>query len=227
MQDKGLKFVAVNIRSLYPSIDEVRCKFKEFDCIGISETWLTDSYPDNLINIENFSIHRLDREKGNTLNLSNSNKKGGGVALYVGSKFKGHNRQVSECCKITTNIEQLWVLLEKPNVRKMAICIMYKPPSGDTEKALKEISDSIEFIQSLHSTEVIIMGDMNVNYRERHTKNFDLLKEFERTHNFVQLIKDPTRITIRSKTTIDLIWTDMSHVQESGVLQTIICVINL
>ena len=33
MIDKGLKFVAVNIRSLYPSIDEVKCKFKEYDII--------------------------------------------------------------------------------------------------------------------------------------------------------------------------------------------------
>ena len=44
MSTKGLKFVTVNIRSLYPSIDEVRTKFKDFDVIGVCETWLNNTY---------------------------------------------------------------------------------------------------------------------------------------------------------------------------------------
>ena len=112
--------------------------------------------------------------------------------------------------------------MDKPNVKKTAVCIVYKPPSGDIVNALTELTQSIEHISSTHKTEVVIMGDMNVNYRERHCKDFESLKEFERSHNLVQLIKDPTRITLKSKSTIDLIWTDMSHVCDSGVMQTIL-----
>ena len=108
MIDKGLSFVAVNIRSLYPSIEEVRCKFKEFDCIGVCETWLNNTYPDNLINIETFSLLRLDRESGNIQNALNKDKKGGGIALYVGSKFKGHSEMIQNCSNITKDLEQLW-----------------------------------------------------------------------------------------------------------------------
>ena len=221
--DKGLSFVAVNIRSLYPSIEEVRCKFKEFDCIGVCETWLNNTYPDNLINIETFSLFRFDRETGNIQNAPNKNKKGGGIALYVGSKFKGHSEMIQNCSNISKDLEQLWVILDKPNVKKIAVCIVYKPPSGDIENALTELTQSIEHISSTYNnTEVVIMGDLNVNYRERHCKDFESLKEFERTHNLVQLIKDPTRITLKSKSTIDLIWTNMLHVCDSGVMQTIL-----
>ena len=222
MLGKGLKFVTVNIRSLYPSIDEVRCKFKDFDIIGICETWLNSSYTDNLIDIESFSLYIIDRESGNILNIANQKKKGGGLAMYIGSKFKGHCEQIYDCSKITKDLEQLWVLLEKPNVRKIATCILYKPPTGDVETALKELTVSIEFIQSVHDVEFVIMGDMNVNYRDRHSKCFEFLKEFERAQNLKQMISEPTRITVRSKSTIDLIWTNMAHVSNSGTLNRIL-----
>ena len=122
MFDKGLKLVALNIRSLYPSIDEVKCKFSAFDCIGISETWLNESYTDNLVSIDTFTLYRLDREAGNILNHVNKNKCGGGLIMYIGSKYKGHSEQITECCSITIHLEQLWVILNKPNTRKMAIC---------------------------------------------------------------------------------------------------------
>ena len=222
MLSKGLKFVAINIRSLYPSIDEVKCKFKEFDVIGICETWLNNSYDDNLISIENYNLYRQDREVGNILNQSNRLKKGGGLVIYIGSKFRNHSTQITSCCKVSNNLEQLWVLFDKPNVRKTAICMLYRPPNGDVETAISELSNSVDYIQSLCDVELLIMGDMNVNYRERHNVAFEMLKEFERVYNLVQLIKDPTRVTIRSKTTIDLIWTNIGHVSESGVLETIL-----
>ena len=222
MKGKGLKFVAVNIRSLYPSIDEARCKFKEFDSIGICETWLNNTYDNNLIDINTFDMYRLDREAGDIRNLSNNKKKGGGLVMYIGSKFRNHSSQISSCCRITKHLEQLWVLLNKPNVRKTAACILYRLPTGDVETAINELSTSIDYIKSLCKSEFVIMGDMNVNYRDRHNIVFDVLKEFERVYNFVQLIRDPTRITARSKSTIDLIWTDITCVSESGVIGTIL-----
>ena len=219
MSKKGLRFVAVNVRSLYPSIEEVRCKFRDFDIIGICETWLNDSHHDKLIDIKTFELFRLDR---NVCNGIDKVKRGGGLVLYVGRKFLGHAQQLTACCKCTKDIEQLWVLLEKPNVRKTAICILYRPPNGDIETAIKELSASIDHIQSLHDVEFVIMGDMNINYRNRQSKAFEALKEFERVYNLAQLIKDPTRITPKTKTTIDLIWSNANNVQNSGVLDTIL-----
>ena len=222
MNNKGLKFVALNIRSLYPSIDEVRCKFKNFDVIGICETWLNSTYDDNLVNIENFTLFRMDREFGNITNPDLKGKRGGGLTLYVGSKFESHVKQFDECKKVTKNLEQLWLLIDKPNVRKIAVCILYRPPSGDIKSALSELSISVEYVQSRVDSEFVIMGDMNVNYRDRQNKAFDSMKEFECVYNLEQLIKDPTRITNRCKSTIDLIWSNMEHISNSGVMDTIL-----
>ena len=76
----------------------------------------------------------------------------------------------------------------------------------------------MDIVKSKFDIEFTIMGDMNINYRDRHSKSFELLKEFERVYNFTQLISDYTRVTSKSKSTIDLIWTDMSHINSSGIL---------
>ena len=222
MLGKGLKFVSINIRSLYPSIDELKCKLRQFDVIGVCETWLNSTYDDNLINFENFTLYRLDREAGNIINRSLNVKRGGGLVLYVGSKFLNHSSQINSCSTITKNLEQLWILLDKPNVRKIVVCILYRPPSGDVDTAIKELSNSIEYVQSLCDAELVVMGDMNVNYRDRHSKSFDKIKEFERVFNLTQLISEPTRVTLKSTSTIDLIWTNTLYVAEHGVLDTIL-----
>ena len=213
---KGLSFVALNVRSLYPSIDEVRCKFKQYDVIGICETWLNSTYHNNLVSLEGYTLYRVDRESGCIP------KRGGGLVIYVGSTFKGHVKQIETCTRISKNLEQIWLSLDKPNVRKIAVCMLYRPPTGDIEAAFSELNVSIDHIKTLSDTELVIMGDVNINYRDRQSKAFEIMKEFERVYNLEQLISDPTRITIRSKTTIDLIWTNMEFVSEFGVLNTII-----
>ena len=146
--------------------------------------------------------------------------RGGGLVLYVGSKFLNHSSQINSCSTITKNLEQLWILLDKPNVRKIVVCILYRPLSGDADTAIKELSNSIEYVQSLCDAELVVMGDMNVNYRDRHSKSFDKIKEFERVFNLTQLISEPTRVTLKSTSTIDL--TNTLYIAEHGVLDTIL-----
>ena len=138
----------------------------------------------------------------------------------MGSKFLGHTTLLCEYSKITENIEQVWILLDKPNVRKIAVCMFYRPPDSTIDVAIKELSECIDSIRSHHDAELVIMGDINVNYRDRHCNSFELLKEFERVHNVTQLIMEYMRITSKTKSTIDLIWTDMSDVESYGVMDT-------
>jgi len=80
---------------------------------------------------------------------------------------------------------------------------MYRPPVG-----LRYLSKNFAFIiqQNLSlgidgSKEVIIMGDLNVNYLK---KNEDThIKRVITTHSFTQLIDKPTRVTKDSSTLID------------------------
>ena len=75
----GLKFVHLNVRSLVPKMDMVRIwvKSTNADILIISETWLTKSITDESINIAGYNVFRTDRPK-----------KGGGVAIFVKSRFR-------------------------------------------------------------------------------------------------------------------------------------------
>ena len=56
--DKGLKVGMLNIRSLWPNIDELRIYFVEFDILGVCETWLNQSVTNPMINLYKHKIVR-------------------------------------------------------------------------------------------------------------------------------------------------------------------------
>ena len=73
----GLSLCHINARSLgkpgrIDDIYEELCVLHEFDIIGVSETHLGPSIPDYRVDLLNYNLTRLDR-----------NRAGGGVALYV------------------------------------------------------------------------------------------------------------------------------------------------
>ena len=58
--EKGFKFVMMNVRSLYSSVDEIAVKFGNVDVIAVCETWLNDSFTDEMLKIPNSNIFRLE-----------------------------------------------------------------------------------------------------------------------------------------------------------------------
>ena len=220
IKDKGFKFVMMNIRSLYSSVDELALKFGNVDLIACCETWLNSSYTNEMINIDGFDIIRLDRSAGNLLNVRNNPKRGGGVLFYVSKKYEGHVSIIANCSKISHNLEQLWISITKPDVRQMIVGILYRPPTSKVKDSIEELTVSLDYMRSICNAEFLIAGDLNVNYNLRHSKQFEILKDFERKYNLTQLIKTPTRIVEGSKSLIDLIFTDVQYINSSGVINT-------
>ena len=61
---KCLVIAHMNIRSLWPKLDTVNILLQndiDIDILGLSESWLTNSLTDYLVNISNYDIIRLDR----------------------------------------------------------------------------------------------------------------------------------------------------------------------
>ena len=73
---KGLKFGALNIRSLYRKIDEVGQLLADskLDFLGLTESWLNSSVLGPELDIDNYNMFRFDRDAG-------SCKRGGGGIL--------------------------------------------------------------------------------------------------------------------------------------------------
>ena len=85
---------------------------------------------------------------------------------------------------------------------------MYRPP--DTSKYLPQdfnkILDDILSTTSSESKEIILLGDVNVNYLDKKC-NIEF-KSILNLYGLKQLIKNPTRIDKNSKTLIDIIATN-------------------
>ena len=120
---------------------------------------------------------------------------------------------------MTWTIEQLWILFERQNHRTEIISVIYRPPSGVTSNFLEDLKKSVDHVQSMKpNAEVIILGDINIDYRPRHTLEYKKMNDFEREYQLKQLISVPTRITPRNSTIIDTIFTDMENISAHGTL---------
>ena len=54
--------------------------------------------------------------------------------------------------------------------------------------------------------EIVILGDLNIDYKKCASPECKCLEEFERNHQLKQYINKPNRITNKVKSTIDLIF---------------------
>ena len=206
---KGFKFGMLNIRSLWLNIDEFRIHFSDFDVVGLCETWLNNAVTDNMISLFKRKLFRLDRNTG---------KCGGGLVLYVKDHLFDFSCMLRNYSVITPDLEQLWVCINVPNNRRKIIGVVYRPPAGSADRCLEMLRSTIENVQANHNAEITIMGDLNINYKLRNSSPFKILKDIEREFGLKQLINEPTRITSRSATLIDLILTDSVHIVHSGVM---------
>jgi len=91
-----MKFAHLNVRSLLPhfaSFHELLSK-ANYDVFGITETWLDPESDVGVVAIPGFSFHHVPRAG-----------RGGGVAIYIRSKF---NYKVI-LREVTEYIEQIWI----------------------------------------------------------------------------------------------------------------------
>ena len=212
---KGFKIVHLNIRSLSKHLDEVDLNLRGFDIISLSETWLHGAIPDGMLHLNGYHLLRSDRVSSKV----SVKKRGGGIAYYIGEHYDDFLEPLWSISNVTPNLEQFWIEIKRPHNKPIWIGTCYRPPSGTVKKAVDELYVSFQALEDKpYVAEIVLLGDFNVDYVKTSTSDFKILKDFERKSMLMQLIHSPTRITNIIKSTIDLIFTDMSHISESGVL---------
>ena len=198
----------LNSRSLLPVIDQLRILFDESKplIIAISETWLNSTVADLEVDINGYKIERLDRTS-----------RGGGVAIYFrdGCKFK--RRADLE----DPNIEAICVELKIGKVCYILACV-YRAPNSDYTNLLEYLDDLVR-IATAKGFEIILIGDLNCDVSNPVLPQTIALEEFIISNQLKQLITEPTRQTISSKTLIDVLITS-SHdtFTDSGIVETAI-----
>ena len=187
---KGLLGGHLNIRSLLPKIDQMRKLLMEsnLDFLCITESWLNCNVSTDRVNIPGYSCYRKDRTTG---------KVGyGGVLIYIRESFK--------CAQLSLDdLECLGINVILSHNMNFNIVVLYNPPGHDINlyNELKGLLSACD-----HFNETIFLGDYNVNWADKKAKT--KLKAAMEKFKYKQLIDKATRITRKTETLIDLIFTN-------------------
>ena len=193
-----------NARSLTNKVNELEVLKESYraDLIFVTETWLADTVPDEIVNVSGLNIVRRDRLCG----------RGGGVAIYVNHdiplKIRDDlNDQFFECLWVT--IRPKWL---PRSISRIALGCVYLPPSLLTS----EIENFYDYFITCYdklcvespNTAIILAGDFNP------ASNGFQQKRLERHCNLKPIVMHPTRDT----STLDLIFTNMADCYQTPAI---------
>ena len=184
-------FLHLNINSVLPKIDELRIIAKNMNpsVIGLSETKLDSSVLNEEIEIDGYTLERSDR-----------NRRGGGVACYI-----RNNHSYNLRANFSDEIENIFLDIMLPKTKPILIGVVYRPP--DQPGFVENFSEAILNSTNFDSQEVYILGDFNINVLD----NSHLVKSYKEVcslHGLKQIIETFTRITEKTSTLIDHILTN-------------------
>ena len=185
---KSFSVAFLNVRSLLPHFTDFKNVVLKgcYDIVGLSETWLGQGVPDDIIKINGYNLIRTDRKS-----------RGGGVAIYIKSNLSYTISYFSS----NSTLEELWI---ETNIlkKKYIFGTLYRPPKGRLSDFLSILEKRLSEFQSL---EIICGGDINLNLlniTDQHTNTF---YDYIESLNMQQLIKEPTRIANNSSSLLDII----------------------
>lgn len=162
-----------------------------FKCVSISESWLNEKTPDDVIEIDNYTIIRNDRV----------GRLGGGIIVYI----KKHlNFRILESSSYAHG-ETEYIFLELCiNNHNMLLGFFYNPPECDCSNFLTEKFSSFEF-QFEH---ILLMGDFNTNISNTQCSKSKQFISFLENFSFTSLGSIPTHFHSSGASQIDLMITN-------------------
>ena len=194
-------FSHLNVRSLLPKYDEVQVLLEGCGAgqvLGLSEMWLDESVTDAEVAVNGYHMHRRDR-----------GMRGGGVLVYVSDDIRSVRRRDLEA----VDMEALWIEV-KVRERKVLLCIVFRSP--DTLAAWMDNMAVMVERAVQEKTAVVMLGDFNcdmMNPDSRAAKLAMVMSEY----GLQRMVNSPTRVTERSETQIDLLFTtDADLIKEVG-----------
>ena len=207
---KGLKIIHINTRSVFNKLDELKLRLSSFDIIVLTETWLNKSVADSLLYWKDFQLVRLDRD-------SFRNKKGGGVCIYVCTSISF--KVVPDFKDLLGNDIEFIYLKVKPHMQKpINLFGVYRPPDGKSRDFTQHILNMLKQSDRSHS-DTILIGDFNIDYKNKTLVSSLKLDSLENKLNLKQIINKCTRVTDTTSTCIDLLFTDIENVSDSGTIE--------
>ena len=153
----------------------------------VSETFLTDCIPEDLVRVQGYQTIRKDRK----------HSRGGGLIVYIRNEIHYERREDE-----TTEI--IWVELKLSN-KSLLIAQVYRAPRAEqtlTLKWLDSIDNSLQLAYS-ENKHIAVMGDVNIDLWKPHPLATKCLEEMCSAFGLVQIITEPARVSKSSESLID------------------------
>lgn len=188
--------LCVNVQSLLSNLAQVEILIFEYQpyMLFCTEARVTSDVNTSEIKMNGYNVLRSDA----------ASRHSGGVVLYfredlsvtlLANHIRGYDHilvveVLSQCCRGT------WAGV-------------YHSPGASDSEFLTNFESAVEPLVSL-SNPLTIAGDFNINVNNNNPVNTykQRLRRFEYTHSLKQLITDFTRVTVASRTTVDLVFTN-------------------
>ena len=178
----------------------------------MSETWLDEAVNLTTVQIEGFTPFRQDRGS-----VVGTKKRGGGLLTLVRNKYASDCELMPELSAVSRDVEALWMTIHREHCKDVIICNTYRPPSGKLDRFVTYNNECIKSLD-LSKVELFILGDMNVNYKNKTSADFKKLSFFTKSNGLTQLITNTTRNTDKTISLLDLILTNSKYISLSGTL---------
>ena len=202
---KQFSLLLFNIRSCRKNFNEFESifydYFKNFDCIVLTETWLTQDF-DNLFFIHGFRSFNVYRTPND-----------GGIRLYCKNDLDV--TFIPEFSLVTNIYEMLTIHITCNNI-KIVLCIVYHPPSSDhgiNNMFIEEYCEKLNMMNTQGYT-IVTCGDFNLNLLN--PLRYGFIQEFIGSMLEIGLYpvsNIPTKYNHENETTkyalLDQVWTTM------------------
>ena len=168
--------------------------------IAITESWLDDSYTDDAVSIDGYSIQRRDR-KGHA----------GGVCIYVRDDISFNRRYDLD----KDNLEDSWIEIFLKHTKPIYVGVCYR--NDKNSNFIKCLENTLSKLKP--DCDSLVLGDFNICLLNNKSKLCKDYKSLLKYYNCKQLVNSPTRVTEKSCTLLDHIFTNnIEKFSQSGVL---------
>ena len=205
---ESFSFSVHNVRSLLKNGEHFKDLVLNLNikisCILVTETWLREAtVPPSLYG---FTLHQQNRVGRN----------GGGVAIYLDSSLNHVIREDLKCNSST--FESIFVEIDCTGSKNIIVGCIYRPPDGDFSRYLEELESLLEKLND--ETKIVYLGgDFNLNLLH-YTGNSQVSQFLEllMSRNIYPTLNRPTRVSEKTNTLIDCIFTNFLGPAVSGVI---------
>lgn len=181
--------------------------------IDVVESWLHYNVSDSLLYTKGYTLYRCDRK---VLSDAGVVKPGGEVCAFVKDGISVVS--LDSFNESNPDLEVLTLSLQKSGGKKFTMYGVYRPPTGNIDRFIEGLDNCVVNSNASFGGDILVAGDMNIDIsRQRCTQKRKLISLMDGLGLSLH-INTHTRITQKSATTIDLIFSNFSNVSSSGTI---------